>query len=200
MSSGYRGGGGRRADSRSRSPRRSNTHRGGGHRDDRRHSEDDRRRAHQDERDERPSSSTTVSLRPNPNAVLNQSIPKQVVLERKNAQNFYVRYYIGHRGKFGHEFLEFEFRNNGRLRYANNSNYKRDTMIRKEAYVSPQTLHVLMTMIRGSEILDADDELWPEPDTVGRQELEIVSCSSFRLPLLVLCCSRDDQSVRNALS
>ncbi len=49
--------------------------------------------------------------------------------------NFYVRYYVGHRGKFGHEFLEFEFRSTGRLRYANNSNYKNDTMIRKEAWV-----------------------------------------------------------------
>ena len=78
------------------------------------------------------------------------------------ATDFYVRYYVGHKGKFGHEFLEFEFRpdgnacflhqvqlfyssfalhNNlyvfvlilsGRLRYANNSNYKNDTMIRKE--------------------------------------------------------------------
>ena len=39
---------------------------------------------------------------------------------------------VGHKGKFGHEFLEFEFRSEGRLRYANNSNYKNDTMIRKE--------------------------------------------------------------------
>eukprot|EP00965_Chrysotila_dentata_P045955 1527427-Pleurochrysis_carterae.AAC.2 len=46
--------------------------------------------------------------------------------------DFYVRYYVGHQGKFGHEFLEFEFRSDGRLRYANNSNYKNDTMIRKE--------------------------------------------------------------------
>ena len=49
---------------------------------------------------------------------------------------FYVRYYVGHKGKFGHEFLEFEFRPDGRLRYANNSQYKNDTknggMIRKE--------------------------------------------------------------------
>ena len=42
---------------------------------------------------------------------------------------FYVRYYVGHKGKFGHEFLEFEFRPDGRLRYANNSNYKNDVMI-----------------------------------------------------------------------
>lgn len=39
---------------------------------------------------------------------------------------------VGHRGKFGHEFVEFEFRPDGRLRYANNSKYKNDVMIRKE--------------------------------------------------------------------
>ena len=39
---------------------------------------------------------------------------------------------VGHKGKFGHEFLEFEFRADGKLRYANNSNYKNDTLIRKE--------------------------------------------------------------------
>ena len=47
-------------------------------------------------------------------------------------EEFYVRYYVGHKGKFGHEFLEFEIRPDGRLRYANNSQYKNDTMIRKE--------------------------------------------------------------------
>lgn len=26
------------------------------------------------------------------------------------ADEFYLRYYTGHQGKFGHEFLEFEFR------------------------------------------------------------------------------------------
>ena len=58
---------------------------------------------------------------------------------------FYVRYYVGHKGKFGHEFLEFEFRPDGRLRYANNSQYKNDTknggMIRKEG--APRRLRVL---------------------------------------------------------
>ena len=28
---------------------------------------------------------------------------------------FYLRYYVGHKGKFGHEFLEFEFRPDGKL-------------------------------------------------------------------------------------
>ena len=27
---------------------------------------------------------------------------------------FYLRYYVGHKGKFGHEFLEFEFRPDGK--------------------------------------------------------------------------------------
>lgn len=81
-----------------------------------------------------------------------------------SSSEFYLRYYTGHKGKFGHEFLEFEFRPDGklsvckksynkhislnilifylftfsflffvgRLRYANNSNYKNDQMIRKE--------------------------------------------------------------------
>ena len=31
------------------------------------------------------------------------------------ATDFYVRYYVGHKGKFGHEFLEFEFRPDGEL-------------------------------------------------------------------------------------
>lgn len=39
---------------------------------------------------------------------------------------------VGHKGIYGHEFLEFEFRPDGRLRYANNSNYKSDVLIRKE--------------------------------------------------------------------
>ncbi len=47
-------------------------------------------------------------------------------------EEFYCRYYVGHKGKFGHEFLEFEFRPDGLLRYANNSEYKKDHMIRKE--------------------------------------------------------------------
>ena len=52
-------------------------------------------------------------------------------------EDFYLRYYVGHKGKFGHEFLEFEFKPDGRLRYANNSNYKNDTMIRKESAHAP---------------------------------------------------------------
>lgn len=90
------------------------------------------------------------------------------------ASDFYLRYYVGHKGKFGHEFLEFEFRPDGKLRYANNSNYKNDTMIRKEAYVHKAVLEELKRIIEDSEVMQEDDNLWPSPDRVGRQELEIV--------------------------
>eukprot|EP00052_Salpingoeca_macrocollata_P018858 m.155398 g.155398 ORF g.155398 m.155398 type:complete len:149 (+) comp20807_c5_seq1:67-513(+) len=89
-------------------------------------------------------------------------------------KDFYVRYYVGHKGKFGHEFLEFEFRPDGKLRYANNSQYKNDTMIRKEAFVSSAVLAELKRIVEDSEIMKEDDNLWPAPDRVGRQELEIV--------------------------
>lgn len=62
-------------------------------------------------------------------------------------EEFYVRYYVGHKGKFGHEFLEFEFRPDGRLRYANNSNYKNDVMIRKECYVTQAVMRELRKTI-----------------------------------------------------
>ena len=88
--------------------------------------------------------------------------------------DFYLRYYVGHKGKFGHEFLEFEFRPDGKLRYANNSNYKNDTLIRKEVYVNKPVMEELKRIIEESEVMKEDDELWPAPDRVGRQELEIV--------------------------
>lgn len=29
--------------------------------------------------------------------------------------DFYLRYYVGHKGQFGHEFMEFEFRSDGKV-------------------------------------------------------------------------------------
>ncbi|GJQ08865.1 hypothetical protein GpartN1_g656.t1 [Galdieria partita] len=89
-------------------------------------------------------------------------------------EEFYLRYYVGHKGKFGHEFLEFEFRPDGKLRYANNSHYKKETMIRKEVYVTEAVLKELRRIIEQSDIMKEDDSKWPEPDKTGRQELEIV--------------------------
>eukprot|EP01116_Phalansterium_solitarium_P004371 TRINITY_DN15369_c0_g1_i1.p1 TRINITY_DN15369_c0_g1~~TRINITY_DN15369_c0_g1_i1.p1 ORF type:complete len:152 (-),score=28.75 TRINITY_DN15369_c0_g1_i1:264-719(-) len=88
--------------------------------------------------------------------------------------DFYVRYYVGHKGKFGHEFLEFEFRPGGKLRYANNSHYKNETMIRKEVTVGTAVMDELKRIISDSEVMKEDDHSWPEPDRVGKQELEVV--------------------------
>ncbi|RRT55791.1 hypothetical protein B296_00034356, partial [Ensete ventricosum] len=70
---------------------------------------------------------------------------------------FDLRYYVGHNGNFGHEFLEFEFRPDGKLRYANNSYYKNDTMIRREVFVSlpaclPACLRECRRIIADSEV------------------------------------------------
>lgn len=76
-------------------------------------------------------------------------------MSNENSKDFYLRYYVGHKGKFGHEFLEFEFRPDGKMRYANNSQYKNDTLIRKEACVSKIVLDELKRIIDDSEIMQA---------------------------------------------
>ncbi|KDN40421.1 putative mago nashi protein [Tilletiaria anomala UBC 951] len=86
--------------------------------------------------------------------------------------DFYVRYYSGHHGQHGHEFLEFEY-SRGRLRYANNSNYRNDDLIRKELWVSPLMVEELKRIVEESEIMKEDDVKWPKKNIVGRQELEV---------------------------
>uniref|UniRef100_A0A2I2Y7G9 Mago homolog, exon junction complex subunit n=1 Tax=Gorilla gorilla gorilla TaxID=9595 RepID=A0A2I2Y7G9_GORGO len=73
--------------------------------------------------------------------------------------DFYLRYYVGHKGKFSHD---------------QHSNYKNDVMIRKEAYVHKSMVEELKSIIDDSEITKEDDALWPPPNRVGRQELEII--------------------------
>jgi len=89
------------------------------------------------------------------------------------SEPFYLRYYAGHTGRFGHEFMEFEFRSDGRCRYANNSRYRHDNIIRKEMYVSPLVLKELQRIIMDCEILKESDREWPGKGELGRQELEI---------------------------
>ncbi|KAF7545428.1 hypothetical protein G7Z17_g9174 [Cylindrodendrum hubeiense] len=108
---------------------------------------------------------------------------------------FYLRYYSGHMGRFGHEFLEFDFRvvGDGRsavARYANNSNYRNDSLIRKESTarscilrmaaadrgivcVSSVVVDEIKRIIKASEITKEDDSKWPQKNKDGRQELEI---------------------------
>ncbi|KIO26927.1 hypothetical protein M407DRAFT_243547 [Tulasnella calospora MUT 4182] len=85
---------------------------------------------------------------------------------------FYLRYYVGHSGKHGHEFLEFEY-SQGRLRYANNSNYRKESLIRKEMYISNLMVKELKRIVEASDITKEDDTNWPKRNIVGRQELEI---------------------------
>lgn len=78
----------------------------------------------------------------------------------------------GHQGRHGHEFLEFEY-NRGRLRYANNSNYRNDSLIRKEMWLSPLMEAELRRIVEESEIVREDDAQWPRKNASGRQELEV---------------------------
>ena len=95
--------------------------------------------------------------------------------KRDIPNEFYLRYYVGHTGRFGHEFLEFEIRNDGRLRYANNSNYKSDLMIRKEVYVSDLIVREFEKIVRDSIIAEVSDSKWPDSrGKNGTQELELV--------------------------
>ncbi|KAK3352928.1 Mago nashi protein-domain-containing protein [Lasiosphaeria hispida] len=118
-----------------------------------------------------------------------------------NNEPFYLRYYSGHSGRFGHEFLgmrcskpvvwvfgpakltlarslEFDFRavGDGRsatARYANNSNYRNDSLIRKEMCVSSLVIDEIKRIIKSSEIMKEDDGKWPTKNKDGKQELEI---------------------------
>ncbi len=85
---------------------------------------------------------------------------------------FYLRYYVGHRGKFGHEFLEFEVREDGRVRYANSSNYKSDLMIKKEVYVSSLVVEEFKRILRNSNIEKIPDS---RHFPTGKQEFELNS-------------------------
>lgn len=54
-----------------------------------------------------------------------------------NVDNFYLRYYVGHKGKFGHEFLEFEFRPDGSYNLL-----ICDITVRRCGYVQPANTHI----------------------------------------------------------
>ncbi|KAI9857408.1 MAG: hypothetical protein M1824_004816 [Vezdaea acicularis] len=96
-----------------------------------------------------------------------------------SSNTFYLRYYSGHQGRFGHEFLEFDFRvlddgKSASMRYANNSNYRNDSLIRKEMCISSSMVDEIKRIIKTSEVTKENDDKWPEKNKDGRQELEIV--------------------------
>jgi len=80
-----------------------------------------------------------------------------------------------------HELMrspEFDFRvvGDGRsavARYANNSNYRNDSLIRKEMSVSSLVIDEIRRIVKSSEIMKEDDGKWPQRNKDGRQELEI---------------------------
>ena len=80
---------------------------------------------------------------------------------------------VGHQGKFGHEFLEFELLPSGLLRYANSSHYRSDSTIRKQLALSPTTTQQFRAIVTASTILQHEDSHWTQPDAIGRQELEV---------------------------
>ncbi|KAJ2784424.1 hypothetical protein H4R18_001134 [Coemansia javaensis] len=84
--------------------------------------------------------------------------------------DFYVS---GTKGRFGHEFFRFEIDRHGHLKYANNSNYRRDSIIRKSLRMSPTLLGEVKRIIEDSEIMAEDDAKWPRRDERGRVQLEI---------------------------
>jgi protein mago nashi len=68
---------------------------------------------------------------------------------------------------------EFEVCPSGKLRYANNSNYKDDSIIRREVCLGPAVVTELKRIISISKIATVDDEKWGDPPDARRWELEI---------------------------
>uniref|UniRef100_A0A8W4FIG4 Mago homolog B, exon junction complex subunit n=8 Tax=Amniota TaxID=32524 RepID=A0A8W4FIG4_PIG len=98
------------------------------------------------------------------------------------ASDFYLRYYVGHKGKFGHEFLEFEFRPDGKLRYANNSNYKNDVMIRKEELeIVIGDEHISFTTSKIGSLIDVNQSKDPEGLRVFYYLVQDLKCLVFSL-------------------
>lgn len=96
-----------------------------------------------------------------------------VVQETLASPFYYMRYYVGHMGRHGNEFLEFEIKSDGTLKYANNSNYRKDTIIKKQVKLSAAVIEEIKRLVLRSQVLDGDDSKWPAPDRNGRQELEV---------------------------
>lgn len=93
---------------------------------------------------------------------------------------FYLRFYTGGYKdiEHGHEFLEFDIRHNpaekfATLRYANQSNYRNEELIRKEVRISMLVLEEIMNIVRESQILLESDAQWPDAKRESKQELEI---------------------------
>uniref|UniRef100_A0A8C9DZP3 Uncharacterized protein n=1 Tax=Phocoena sinus TaxID=42100 RepID=A0A8C9DZP3_PHOSS len=86
------------------------------------------------------------------------------------ASDFYLCYYVGHKGKFGYEFLE----------YANNSNYKNDVMIRREELeIVIGDEHISFTTSKIGSLIDVNQSNYPEGLRVFYYLVQDVKCLVF---------------------
>ncbi|GAB7366054.1 hypothetical protein MBLNU230_g7623t1 [Neophaeotheca triangularis] len=93
-------------------------------------------------------------------------------------ERFYVRYYSGYVGRYGHEFLEYDFQTNpdgksALARYANNTKYRDEGIVQRTFCVSNLVIDQIKQIIKDSEIMKEDDTKWPVKNKDGRSELEI---------------------------
>lgn len=115
-----------------------------------------------------------------------QLITTQLIMEIESEEGvdcplqdgFYLEYYSGHQGKFGHEFLELSVEMKpgmkcGLVRYKNNSHYRSDDTITKRLDISLSVVRVLVSMVKESEILLENDTKWPQKNRDGKQSLKI---------------------------
>ncbi|KAK4332624.1 protein mago nashi [Rhodotorula toruloides] len=96
---------------------------------------------------------------------------RQIPPHTMSTDPFYMRYYSGHVGSYGHEFIEFEISGN-RLRFALNTNYRNEGLLRREMYLSEATLKEFQRIVAESEITKEDDSKWPQKSVIGKQEFE----------------------------
>ena len=111
--------------------------------------------------------------------------------------DFYLRYYVGHTTKEnGHEFMEVELTPSGKLRYVNNSNYKSDTEILKEVYVSPAVVEELRRIVDQSEITRVDDSSWEQVSVTRKFQVKCTILCSVSLITSILVCPHYIQANR----
>jgi protein mago nashi len=59
------------------------------------------------------------------------------------------------------------------MQYVNNSNYKSDTLIKKEVYLSAEVVNEIKNIVKSSNVLNISDDNWDNPDKFGKQCLEL---------------------------
>eukprot|EP00933_Yihiella_yeosuensis_P083708 TRINITY_DN97962_c0_g1_i1.p1 TRINITY_DN97962_c0_g1~~TRINITY_DN97962_c0_g1_i1.p1 ORF type:complete len:300 (+),score=43.51 TRINITY_DN97962_c0_g1_i1:76-975(+) len=116
-------------------------------------------------------------------STLSQPLKIGVVISQNG---FYVRYMA----QMGDEFHEFEFRSDdGRFRYArkySHQSFFKGKQIRKECFLSQETMALLKGMVKESGILqlsETDTAQMRAPDGRTRQELEIM-CDGHQVDLV----------------